>query len=162
MSISFRYGVILGVFLVIYGLIFRLLGQDASSPLGWVFYLALPVAVYAALTAYRRAGAQSYWRGATRGAVVTMIGAGIYAVYVFAFNAFIDDTLIASVRETALAELTPDAGAHEAQAEFIRLLTTAPGFAASIFVQMMIVGSGAALVIAAFMRSGREASSAAA
>ncbi len=152
MRIAMRYGVYLGGFLVFYGLVFRAFGLDATSPLAIVFYLALPIAIALLLHKARRAGPQSFSQGVLRGAAAIFIGAFIYGVYVYFFNAFIDDTLINSVRERALAGI--DAGDHAAATKIARIdmLTTPHGFAMTIFFQLLIAGSASAFLAAPFFR----------
>lgn len=152
---TLRYGLYLGGFLTVYGIIFRLLNLPFDSPLGWVFYAALPVFAGAALLAKRRGGTLSYLEGALTTAGLTILGGVIYSIYVFGFNAFVDDTLILAVRETALADLTArglDASGEAARRQFIDLTTTPLGFAITIAIQMAVAGLVISLIEPVFFR----------
>jgi uncharacterized protein DUF4199 len=150
-----KYGLRLGGFLWVYGLAFRLLELTAASPLAWVFYLALPVAAVLVLYERRKEGALSYRSGLLLSIGVISIGAAVYAIYVFGFNAFIDDSLIQTARENAFAllaerDLTPEQVAS--REKFIDLSTTPLGFALYIAIQMIIFGTLTSLLIAAVFR----------
>ena len=55
LRLGFRWGLILGGFLVLYGLVFRLAGFHYTSLWTWIFYIALPVAAHLAMRASARA-----------------------------------------------------------------------------------------------------------
>lgn len=152
MSPSLRHGLYLGGFLSAYGLLFRLLDQHYTSPLGWVFYIALPLAVFVSLKVQANAGPQGFLNGLIRGSIVVAMGAAIYAIYVFVFNAFVDASLIEAVRADSLAKIDASDPKADAQIALTQQLTTPSGFAATIFTQLLIAGVVSALTIAPFVR----------
>lgn len=150
-----KYGIALGIFLVAYGLLYRIAQLDAVPGAGWVFYAAGPVAMWMLLTMKRAAGplgsAPAF--GAALGAA--FIGASIYCVYVYGYNAFVDDGLIDKVRADATARNLASGKSAEAiaaRARLIESLTTPPTFALTIFFQLMIAYGLAAVPIAALRR----------
>lgn len=131
------------------------MGLPFDSPLGYIFYLALPVAAIAALVERRRLEPVSYIRGFGLSLGVTAIGAVIYAAYVFGYNALIDDSLVQSVRSASLADLANrdlSAEADAARRQMIDMTSTPLGFAITIAIQMIVVGILVSLVVPVFSR----------
>lgn len=150
-----KYGIILGVLLVIYGLIYRYANLEAVPGAGWVFYLAGPILIVFALLAARRSGALSLAGGLGAVFLVSLVGASIYAAYVYGFNAFIDDSLLQTVRADGIAKIESSISDPEKQAsrkELIDVFTSPPLFAATIWMQLLIAYSLIGVILAAILR----------
>ncbi len=156
MGTALKHGAYLGGFLAAYGLAFRLLNLGHTSPLAWVFYLALPIAAFLSLTRQAKRQPQTFLQAVMRGSVTVLAGSAIYAIYVYGFNAFIDDTLITTVRVEQLAEIDASDPKAEKRTARVNALTTPPGFAAAIFLQLLATGVTLVFFIAPFTR-GRKA-----
>ncbi len=100
-QIAIKYGLILGGGLTTYGIIYRLARLERLPGLTWIFYLMVPVAVFFALRALRDSdgGALRFARGVGLGGLVSLAGSSIYAVYVYLYNSFIDDSLLVGIRD---------------------------------------------------------------
>ena len=153
--VSKRWGLILATFLVIYGLLFRLAGLSHNSALGWVFYLALPVGAWFTMRAVQGNRAISYPRLLWAGWLTSLIGSAGYCLFVFAYNAFIDDSLLHEVRaaqSTTLMEEGLSGADLQAKVGLIEVLTQPLPFAAVVFIQLAIFALAASLVLAAWFR----------
>ncbi len=155
MNTAVKYGLFLGGFLSAYGLVFRLLNLPFDSPFGWIFYISLPIFAGLALWQLRKTPPLSYWRALGTAAMITVLGGAIYSLYVFAFNAFIDDSLIQAVRDSSLANmasrnLSPEG--EEARRALIVWATEPLGFAITIAIQMTIASIVSSFVLAIFFR----------
>lgn len=149
-----RHGLLLGAAEVLYGIFFRVAGFHFTSPWGWIFYLMLPVAVWATV---RAAGRSGYLATVGRATATVAIGAAIYCLQVWLYNWLVDDSLLVSVRQNRLAELSAqglDATALEASMRTVDLFLQPPLFAAAVWLQLTIAGLLAALVLAPVARRG--------
>lgn len=153
MTPSLRHGLYLGGFLIAYGVFFRFADIGHNSPLGWVFYLSLPVAAFLSLKARANKETQSFTQALSRGGVTILVGALLYAIYVYGFNAFIDDSLIQTVREQAFSKIDSADQNAQSRISLIRTLTTPHGFATTIFFQLLIAGIATLFIIAPFARN---------
>ncbi len=145
-----KYGIVLGAFLVVYGLLFRLFGWPSSSPLTWLFYLAQPAILVwltrsesarTRLTRMRRFGASM---------AAAIVGNGIYTVYVYLFNHFIDDSLVRNGLAAALDKLQASGlstAEIAAKSALVERFYTHLNFSLSIFSGLTIVALLSALLL---------------
>ena len=155
-QIAIRTGLWLGIIEIAYGIFFRVGGFHFQSGWGWVFYLMLPVAVWWAQAHYRRkVGSMTYLQGLGIAALVVSIGAAVYAVQVWAYNEFIDDSLLVSVREYQMAawqEAGLSGATLQSAINQLEISLYPAVFAASVCLRMILVGVGCALVISLINR----------
>ena len=116
----------------------------------------LPVVIWCAQVIYRRqSGSLTYRQGLSMGTLAVAIGAVIYAVQVWVYNEFVDDSLLVSVRESQLAAWQ-DQGLRGATLESaisqleISLLPWV--FAVLVCLRLILLGVGFALVISLINR----------
>lgn len=150
-----KHGLIFGAFLIFYGVLYRVLHLDEVPGLVWVFYLAPPLAAFMAnreTKAARRALA--FKKGFQTGAVAALLAAVIYGLNVFAYNQFIDDSVVRDFAESFRARLLVEGQTIEQAGRATSgFLFTPPGFAIFIFIRMALVSLISAAVLAFFMRS---------
>lgn len=151
-----RKGAIFGAVLIALGLLYRLVGFAWNSPMVWVFYGAIPVAVVLALRAYGRSGQQSGWlKGLGIGVGVTVTAAFLYSLFSWGYNALIDDALIQAWREgnLALAEQNAKTPEQLAQAiESIESFATPFAMARAVLFQMSVTGVLSSLLVTTVLR----------
>lgn len=156
-AIGWRGGAALGLFEVLYGLFFRVADLHYASAWTWVFYLALAVGVYLSHRVFKRRhdGTMSFRMGVGIGAPVVAIGSTAYCTFVYAYNRFIDDSLLRAIFADRIRELETD-GADvaviDAASRSLAAFTRPGTFSLSVFVQMTVVGLLAALAVTAFTR----------
>ncbi len=102
-----RVGLWFGLGLSVYGLAFRLAELHHNSIFAWVFYLALPVAAWLTLKRLRIRGISPKF---VRRAWIATCAAGrltalVYCLYVWGFNALIDDSLLQNSLLEARADI---------------------------------------------------------
>lgn len=160
-----KFALLLGGALTAYGVLYRVAGLDRLPGLAWIFYLMVPVAVFFALRAFKtdRGELPGFGRGVGLGALVSAGGSFIYAVYVYLYNRFIDDSLLVTIRETSLQHYTEQGLGGE---KLERAMATVeafsqPGpFSVQVFLMLTLTGILGGLLLAAIMR--RNAAAAAA
>ncbi|MEN8374327.1 MAG: DUF4199 family protein [Gemmatimonadota bacterium] len=149
---AFVPGTVFGAALVGYGVFFRRAGIGFQHPAALVFYgLA---ALSGGLPAWLAAGSGSvgFLRALLPGVLSSALAALVYALFVYVYNAHIDDGLLHEVRAHGL-EKRRSQGSLDANAEarLTRLTQPAP-FAASVFVSLTAAGALASLLSALLLR----------
>ena len=148
-----RYGLGLGAFLVGYGVLFRLLGLDSASPLTWLFYLAQPVALVWLTRSESKRPGLTRLRRVGISAAAAALGNSMYAIYVYLFNRFVDDSLIRDTLSSQLAALEasglPAVEMARRAADLERAFTPLT-FSVNVFIALMLVALGSALLLLAW------------
>ena len=163
--IGFTYGVIIGLFLVIYGYLYRVAKLESFPLTIWVFYIALPVGAFLAQRAFQRArdGVFRWRQAAGTSAWVSCVGSAIYCSFVYVYNAFVDDSLVRSIYENTLAQATQKglSGAElESTLAWARTLSDPAVFSLFVFVQLTLFGIITSSVAGVFLsRRARTAAS---
>ena len=152
---ALRSGLVLGLCLVLYGLVFRLADLHFASFWSWGFYFALPIG--SAVAFYRVQWPLSGWRSMLSSLLaLVVVASGLYASFVFAYNAWVDDSLLVDVLEASRSRLEASGLEGEAlEAEMRRqagFLSPAP-FAVIVFVQLVLFGMVSGLPVVAWIRS---------
>lgn len=137
---------------------FRLLDIHYSSPAGWVFYITIPVLAALVLYVARRDSrlAPGFLHRLRTSAFATILAAGIYGAFVFAYNAFVDDSLIIDVLSDAQRRASAAGSSPEeiaATMDAVRAQAGTPArFAASVFVRLSVLGAIVAAISAVLVR----------
>ena len=141
-----RFGLITGFAIILYGVVFRLADIHYTSPLTAVFYLLLPAGLVTALWAYAKAKREfaNFLQTLVGGSILVAIAALLYALFVFVYNQYIDDSLIQTVLEDSRQGLITHGQSGAELDESMKRIRSSMGnparFATLIFVQMLIVG----------------------
>ncbi len=135
-----KTGLVLGIFLVIFGLIYRYGELDRFPILGWIFYLAIPFFMYRWYKAIDRTGLD-FKTSFKWTFFLSLIGNGIYTVFVYVFNKFFDDSLLQKTYLQGIQRLE-DKGTTGEELELskkqMELFTTAELFSLTIFIQLVL------------------------
>lgn len=155
-QIALRYGLYLGLFLLAYGLFCRLAQVTYSSPLGYIFYLALPIGTFFAIRQFkRRSGKATFKNSFIISFIVVLIGSAIYALFVYLYNKFVDDALLKTVRKANVEKISNNNALTEDQVEqslkLVDMLSQPGAFSITIFIQLLVFGVIAALLLVWFM-----------
>ncbi len=74
-SFGFKYGIYLGILLILFGLVFNLGKFHYKSSLGYIFYLAVPVVIFLSLRAYlTNEGILTFGKGVSVSSIVAVVG----------------------------------------------------------------------------------------
>ena len=148
------WGGILAAAMVGYGLVFRLARLDYRSVWRFGFYVLPPVAGLAAQLSWGRAGgAMAYADGFSLATIVVAMGTLAHGLYVYAYNRWIDDSLIQSVvrDRTAQVEARVSDPIRRARSQARLEALGRPGrFAASVTVFLLLVSIVITAVITVF------------
>ena len=155
-QIALRYGLYLGLFLLIYGLFYRLAEVSYSSPLGYIFYIALPIGVFLAIRRFKRGASTATFKNCfIIGAIVVIIGSAIYSLFVYVYNKFVDDALLRTIREENIEKIGNKGTLTEDQVEqslkLVDILSQPGAFSITIFIQLLVFGIITALLLVWFM-----------
>ncbi len=135
-----KTGLTLGIFLVIYGLIYRYGELDRFPVAGWIFYLAIPFFMYRWYRVVDKTGL-NFKNALKWTTTLSLIGNSIYTGFVYVFNKFFDDSLLQKTYTQGI-ERTRSTGASPEEIEVARqrleLLTTAELFSVIVFIQLML------------------------
>lgn len=157
MNRGLQFGWIFGAALIAYGIFYRVADIHYTSPLGWVFYLALPVAAFLALRASQQdRGEPLVFVEATRiGSVTVALASATYCVYVFLYNQFVDDSLLQALlddQQAKFASLGMSGAELEQALQIVKIMTQPGPFSIVVFVQLFLFGLMSTVILAAFLR----------
>ena len=138
-GIALLWGGILAVAMILNGIVFRVTKVRYSSKWSWGFYI-LPPAV--ALRVQLRHGGEAFGPDIALAAMVIGVGCLAYGLFVFAYNRFVDDSLIRQVVADRLKQIEERVADPEKLARSITRLKRfghpAP-FAASVTLSLIVV-----------------------
>lgn len=100
-QVSMKWGLILGVILIGFGIVIQLAGLIGNQAVSWINFVFVGVIMYMAHKAFKDEGDGylSYGQGLGIGTLVTVIGSVISTVFTYVYIKFIDDSMIAIIKE---------------------------------------------------------------
>jgi len=145
------WGGMLAAAMILYGIVFRVTRVHYGSRWSWGFYI-LPPAV--ALWVQLRYGREAFGPNMALAAMVIGAGCIAYGLFVFAYNRFVDDSLIRQVVADRLKQLeersTDPEKLARSTARLKRFEHPAP-FAASVTVSLVVVSMVIVTVVSVFI-----------
>ena len=101
MSVSIKWGLILGVLLIAFGLVIQLAGMIGNQSVSMISYIFVIAAIYMAHKAYKDDGDgfMSYGQGLGIGTLTVLIGSVLGSIFSYINMKFIDTTIIETVKE---------------------------------------------------------------
>ena len=151
--IGLAWGLGYGVLLVAYGLYFRRAGLSFRHPAAYVFYLIAVVAALLPLWFHIDSGGRTptlgggVWLGTSSSA----FAAFLYGLWVYWYNANVDDGLLIEVREYAMERRRRKGSDDGRGAERIERLTQPRAFAQQVFFTLAVLGLLSSVVGAAWL-----------
>ena len=158
-QIGLRYGIIIGLIFIIYGLILQFLNLDMKMMqyLGYLNYVVLIVAVVLAHKAFKEGGDgyMSIGQGLGIGMLITLIGSVISSIFSFLYLKFIDDSMLTKIRDMQIEQMEAR-GMDDAQIEQAMEMAakfTGPGMMQVwVILVMAIVGFIISLIVSLFTK----------
>lgn len=138
-GVALVWGGTLAAGMILYGVVFRLTKVHYRSRWSWGFYI-LPPAV--ALWVQLRYGGEAFGPDIAQAAMVIGAGCIAYGLFVFAYNRFVDDSLIRQVVADRLKQLEERSTDPEKLARSIarlKRLEHPATFAVSVTVSLVVV-----------------------
>jgi hypothetical protein len=149
----FLSGAVFGAALVAYGVLFRRSGVSFRHPAARVFYGLAILAGALPVWLGPDAGAGGFSGAFLIGGLSSALAALIYAVFVYVYNARVDDGLLTEVRAYNLDKHRSQGSLNaKLEARLARATQPAP-FAASVFVSLTVAGAVASLLSAALLKA---------
>ena len=145
------WGGMLAAAMILYGIVFRITKVHYGSRWSWGFYL-LPPAF--ALRVQLRYGGETFGPDIALAAMVIGAGCIAYGLFVFAYNRFVDDSLIRQVVADRVRQIDERGGdpAKVARAKTrVKNFEHPAPFAASVTVSLVVVSMAIATVATIFI-----------
>jgi len=115
-QVSMKWGLILGMVMIIYGMVLLLADLVGNQALGYVNYLFIAVLMYFAHRAYmdQGNGFMSYGEGLKIGVLMTVVGSLISNIFSYIYVTFVDDSMIQKIMDITEQKML-DKGLSDAQ-----------------------------------------------
>lgn len=159
-SSALKWGLLLGVALVVYSIVIYLTGQVGNQSLGYVSYAFILGGVILALRDYKgiNAGFMSFGQGLGVGSMASAIAGLISGAFTFIYMKFIDTTLVDKIREQAVAEYEkqgiPPEQAEAAAGMMDMMLSPGAMFVLAIL-GTLFIGFVFSLIVSAIMKNSK-------
>lgn len=157
-QVAMKWGLYLGMVLIIYGMILLLADLVGNQTLGYVNYLFVAVFMYFAHKAYKDEGNgyMSYGQGLGIGTLMAVVGTGISTIFSFLYVSFVDDSMMEKIKEITEQSFI-DQGMTDAQIEQAMSISEkmmTPGIMFPMaFVFMVIFSFIIALIVSAITKN---------
>ena len=140
--VGLAWGLGCSLLLVAYGLYFRRTGFGFRHPAAYVFYLIAVLAALLPLWFHGDNGGRplSFVEGVWLGTLSSAFAAFLYALFVYWYNAHVDDGLLIEVREYAIGKRRRNGLDDERGRQRIERRTQPRVFAQSVFLSLASVG----------------------
>ena len=117
-QLAIKYGLILGIFSVLYFLLLALTNQMSNQALGWLGYIPFIIVVVLAHRAYKAEGDgfMSYGQGLGLGTLVAAVSAVVSSIFSYIYTKFIDTEFYENLREK-MEDTWAEQGMSEEQIE---------------------------------------------
>jgi len=161
-SIGIRYGILIGLLIIIYSFVLFVTGQEMNQALGWISIAVLPiVGIFLAHKAFKQAnqGFMSYGQGLGIGVLLSLISGSLTTIFSYIYRTFIDPDLAARMLEKMRAKLEAVGNMSDTQIDQMLSMSTkfstGPiGFAVGIL-SALLLGLVFSLVIAAITKNAK-------
>lgn len=106
-QIGLRYGLIIGLVLIVYSLILNLAGLAANRALGSVSYAILLVGIILGHNAFKKGGDgfMTVGQGLGIGMLISLIGGVLSGVFAFIYIKFVDNSIIQTIRDQSMEKM---------------------------------------------------------
>ena len=130
-QIGLKYGIIIGLIFIVYGMILQFLNLDLQMMqyLGYLNYVILIVAIVMAHKAFKEGGDgfMTIGQGLGIGMLITLVGSVLSSIFSFIYLKFIDDSMIQKTLDYQIEELEKrgldDASIEQAMAVTKKIMT---------------------------------------
>ncbi len=126
-QIGLRYGIIIGLVFIVYGMIIQFLNLDMQvmQTLGYVNYAFLVVAIVLAHKAFKEGGDGylTIGQGLGIGTLISLIGGVISGIFSYIYIKFIDDSMLTKLTDFQIEKLE-EQGLDDAQIEQAMKITS--------------------------------------
>ena len=105
-QVAMKWGLYLGMAMILYGMILQLTGQIGNQALGYINYLFVAILMFFAHKEFKESGNgfMSYKQGLGLGMIMVLIGSVISSLWSYIYLKFIDDSMLDIIKEKQLEE----------------------------------------------------------
>lgn len=150
-----KHGFYLGLYLIVLGVVLRLTELDRNGSVLWLFYAGGPVASILLFRALSTKSSLTYWRALLMALMCGLIGASLYAGYVYISNGLVDGSFLDFVRAQNVRQIREsgvDGATARKQIDQLDFLLNPPIFAAVVWIRLQVVYALLSALIAVFYR----------
>lgn len=117
-QVGLRYGIIIGLIMIVYSMILQFTGQVANNWLASVSYIFLIVAIVLAHKAFKEGGDgfMSIGQGLGIGTLISIVAGVLSTIFSYIYVKFIDDSMLSLIQEKQI-EAMEKQGLDDAQIE---------------------------------------------
>ena len=157
-QVSMKWGLYLGMVLIIYGMILLVADLVGNQTLGYVNYVFVAVFMYLAHKSFKDEGNgyMSYGQGLGIGTLMAVVGVAISTVFSFLYVTLVDDSMMETIREVTeqsfIDQGMTDAQIEQAMSVSEKMMTPAIMFPIG-FIFMVIISFIIALIISAITKN---------
>jgi hypothetical protein len=152
MKESMKHAVITGAMLVLYGLVYRIADLETVPGLVWLFYLAIVICAGLTVMVLSRDG-RGWVSCLGEGSLAGAVAALMYAVYVFVYNQWVDDSLLVQLQQDFIVTWEGEGvNAEEIRRRLQSVTFTPAGFAVQILTMMTVLAIATAGISTLFFQ----------
>lgn len=106
-KVALKWGIIIGIFSVVFSTLIMVLGLVANQGVGFVAYIIIGIGVFMAMNAYKKEnnGFMSYGQGLGIGALMAAVSGLLSSAYSFVYMKFIDPSVMDQIFKKAEADM---------------------------------------------------------
>ncbi len=106
-DLGIKWGLILGLILIIYGIILQMMGLGADQALGMVSYIFVAGGLFVAYRDFKAAnsGFMEFGEGFKIGGIATVIYSLVSSVFMYVYIIMIDDSMIEMIKDQQYEEM---------------------------------------------------------
>lgn len=163
-QIGLRYGIIIGLIFIVYGLILQMLNLDIEliQKFDYVSYVFLIIALVLAHKAYKEGGDgfMSIGQGLKIGMLISLIGGVLSGIFSYIYIKFIDDSMLTKIKDLQIEKLEEqgmDDATIEKTMEITGKLMSAEMIPVWAIVAMLFFGFILSLIVSLFTKKANPA-----
>lgn len=163
-QIGLKYGIIIGLILIIYSMILEFLGLEwkTQQTLGYITYVILIIGIVLAHKAFKEGGDgfMSVGQGLGVGTLLSLIAGVLSSIFSFIYIKFIDDSMLEKIKDAQIEQME-NQGMDDAQIEqameIAGKFTTPVAILIMGIVGMVFIGFILSLIVSLFTKKSNPA-----
>ncbi|MDI9880864.1 DUF4199 domain-containing protein [Flectobacillus longus] len=106
-KVALKWGIIIGIFSVVFSTLIMVLGLMGNQAVGFVAYIVIGIGVFMAMNAYKKEnnGFMSYGQGLGIGVLMAAVSGLLSSAYSFVYMKFIDPSVMDQIFKKAEADM---------------------------------------------------------
>lgn len=161
-QIGLRYGLIVGLVFVVFGLILQIAGLVANNWVNSISYIFLIVGIVMAHNAFKEGGDgfMSIGQGLGIGTLISLISSVLSSIFTYIYVKAIDDSMLTIIKDKQIEQMEAQ-GMDDAQIEqameFASMFTSAEAIVIMAVIAITFIGFILSLIISLFTKKANPA-----